>query len=145
MPNKKKFTWDNIIIFWSVQLVLFLTSYMLVLHFTQASNVEAWILFGWIFLILSLPSLGIMMLAHYMLREIEQQNKRMGIRFFSWVTFVFSLEIWKVAEPENRSYLNGYLDETFAETALILAVTHLIAFRIIKHFREKKELKKSLK
>lgn len=141
MPNKKVFTWDNIFLFWTLQLALFLVAYLLVLHFMQAGNVEAWIVFGWIFLLVSLPSLGIMLLAHYMLREVEQRFKRMGIRFLSWLTFVVSLEIWKVADPENRNFLNGYLGETFAETALVLAITHLIAFRIIKHFRDKKELK----
>jgi Zn-dependent protease with chaperone function len=144
MPNKTVFTWDNIIIFWIIQLALFLVSYLLVLHFSQASNPEAWVVFGWIFLLVSLPSLGVMILAQFMLRGIEQRYKRMGIRFLSWITFVVSLELWKVAEPENRNFLNGYLGETFAETALILAITHLIAFRIIKWFRNKKELKKAL-
>lgn len=99
---------------------------------------STWLLMLWIFLVVSVPSLLIMVLVHFLLYSVDERYKRYGIRFMSFVAFLVTFELWKATDNQTN-FLHPYFKETFAWAAVLLATSHILTYQLIRRFKKKAE------
>ncbi|WP_435577904.1 hypothetical protein [Gilvibacter sp.] len=137
MSNKIKST-DGLVVFWITHVLVISLVYLLVNAPTNFFDPNIWLLLLWIFFVVSVPSLLIMVLVHFLLFSVDERYKRLGIRLMSWVAFLVTFELWKATDGQTN-YLAPYFKETFAWAAALLAISHVLSYKLISRVRRKKE------
>ncbi|NQX78625.1 hypothetical protein [Gilvibacter sp.] len=137
MSNKIKST-DGLVVFWITHVLVISLVYLLVNAPAKFFDPNIWLLLLWIFFVVSVPSLLIMVLVHFLLYSVDERHKRLGIRLMSWVAFLVTFELWKATDGQTN-YLAPYFRETFAWAAALLAISHFVSYKLISRFRRKKE------
>ena len=137
MPTKIKST-DGLVVFWIIHVLVISTIYLAVNAPTNMLEGSSWLLMLWIFLVVSVPSLLIMVLVHFLLYSVDERYKRYGIRFMSFVAFLVTFELWKATDNQTN-FLHPYFKETFAWAAALLAASHILTYQFIRRIRRKAE------
>ena len=137
MGNKIKST-DGLVVFWITHVLMITLIYLLFNAPTKFFDPSVWLLLLWIFFVVSVPALLVMVLVHFLLFSVDERYKRLGIRLMSWVAFLVTFELWKATDGQTN-YLAPYFRETFAWAAALLAISHVLSYRLISRVRRKKE------
>ena len=135
MPTKIKST-DGLVIFWIIHVLVISVIYLLVNQPKEVLDSSSWLLMLWIFFVVSVPSLLIMVMVHFMLYSVDERYKRYGIRFMSFVAFLVTFELWKATDNQTN-FLHPYFKETFAWAAALLAASHILTYQFIRRVRRK--------
>lgn len=135
MPSKLKST-DGLVVFWITNILILTVIYLLVNAPSNVFDASSWLLLLWIFFVISIPSLLVMVLVHFLLFSVDERHKRLGIRLMSWVAFLVTFELWKATDGQTN-YLAPYFKETFAWAAAILAISHFLSYKLIGSIRRK--------
>ena len=135
MPNRIKST-DGLVVFWITHILIISSLYLVINQPREILDTGNWLLLLWVFFVLSIPSLLMTILVHFLLYQVEERHKRYGIRLMSWITFLVTFELWKDTDGQTN-FLSPYFQETFGFAASLLAVSHFLTYQLLRRVKER--------